>query len=304
MEKVVLEVSNLNKHYTKGNKVVDNISFSVERGDIFGFLGPNGAGKTTTIRMILGLLKADSGEVFICGKSVNKDFYDAISNVGALVEGPAFYEYLSAKENLNIFAHYSGNVSKEHIEEVLQLVGLYERKDEKVKNYSLGMKQRLGIAQTLLNKPKLIILDEPTNGLDPDGITEMRKLLIKLSREKGITIFVSSHILAEVQELCNKILIINKGRKVIIGDTKELLSNNESTYIIESKNKSLLMSAMKKIKGVEVINSEKCMFNLGENNPEEILSQLVSQKLSVSSFEKYSVKLEDLYFSVMGDEEK
>lgn len=303
MEQIILDVKNIEKKYKNERKTVDNISFSVKKGDIFGFLGPNGAGKTTTIRIILGLLKADKGEVYICGKSVSKNFYNAISKVGALVEGPAFYEHLSAEKNLEIFGYYSGGVSQSKIKEVLQLLGLYERRRDKVRTYSLGMKQRLGIAQALLNNPELIILDEPTNGLDPDGINDIRNLLLRLAKEKKITIFISSHILSEIQELCNKILIINNGKMIMMGNTKELLCNNDSIYIIESKDKEKLLKIINSIDGVTVIDINKNKFDLGRNKPEEILNKIMKQKIAVIVFEKYKLKLEDFYFNVVrGDQ--
>ena len=188
---IVLDVSNLTKKY--GDRVaVDNVSFQVFEGEIFGLIGPNGAGKTTIIRMITGLAKPTTGSVFICGKNIAKDFEKAISNVGGIIENPELYSYMSGMDNLKFYASLYPNVTKEKIREVVSLVGMEKRIYDKVRTYSLGMKQRVGIAQALLNNPKLLILDEPTNGLDPNGIKEMRSFLKNLSAQKKISILVSN----------------------------------------------------------------------------------------------------------------
>ena len=211
MSKIVLKVRNLTKKF--GTRVaVNNISFEVYEGEIFGFLGPNGAGKTTAIRMITGLARPTNGDVYICDKSIKTNFERAIINVGGIIENPSMYNNFSGMENLKYFAGLYKGITKERIDEVVKIVGLEDRIHDKVKNYSLGMKQRIGIAQALLHSPKLLILDEPTNGLDPNGIIDMRNFLKKLATEEGIAILVSSHILAEMELMCDTVGIMNLGR--------------------------------------------------------------------------------------------
>lgn len=297
MNAVVLEVKNLEKSFGK-TKVVNNISFNVEKGDIFGFLGENGAGKTTTIRMILGLLKIDNGDVFINGKSIKNNFYSAVSKVGALVEGPAFYDYMTAKENLEAFGAYSGGVKKEKIDYLIDLVGLNGRENDKVKEYSLGMKQRLGIAQALLNDPELIILDEPINGLDPKGIKEIRNLMFDLS-SKGITILISSHILGEIQHTCNKVIIINKGKQVVSGFTQDLLDKT-NMYDIEGTDKDKLVNTLKEIDNITIQNVDDVVrVKISDNLlPEDLLNMIiVNNKIRV--FSPVKVSLEDYFFNTL-----
>ena len=219
-QKVVLSVEGLTKIYGDRH-AVDNISFAILEGQIFGFLGANGAGKSTTIKMLTGLTSISSGNAYIYGYSVKTDFERAISNVGAIIEIPQFYPYLSGYNNLKFFAKLSENkIEDERIMEVANLVGLGQRIKDKVSNYSLGMKQRLGVAQALLHRPKILILDEPTNGLDANGIREFRMLLKTLAFKENIGILISSHILGEMENLCDNIAIIDKG-KIIAFKTLE-----------------------------------------------------------------------------------
>jgi ABC-2 type transport system ATP-binding protein len=201
---------------------VDGVNFSVKRGDIFGFLGPNGAGKSTTIRMLLGLIHPSAGRVAIGGHDLSTQRILALRKVGAFVEHPSFYQFLSGRENLEIFAGLSGGVSADEFERIITLVGLKGRENEQVQVYSHGMRQRLGIAACLLPMPEVLVLDEPTDGLDPHGIHETRELIKKLSREEGLTIFLSSHLLGEVENLCNRIAILEKGKIILQGDLTQL----------------------------------------------------------------------------------
>ena len=203
-------------------KAVDDLSFSVQRGDIFGFLGPNGAGKSTTIRMILGLIHPTAGHVEVGGCDVQLDGRRALCKVGAFVEAPSFYPFLSGRKNLEIFSGLSGGVPRAEMDRVIELVGLKGREEDLVKVYSHGMKQRLGLAACLLPKPELLVLDEPTDGLDPHGIRNTRELIIRLAREEQITIFLSSHLLSEVENLCNRIAILDRGRVILHGELAEL----------------------------------------------------------------------------------
>jgi ABC-type multidrug transport system ATPase subunit len=221
---MLLETHNLTKSF-RGRKIVENLNLKVMKGDIYGFLGRNGQGKTTTIRMITGLIFPDSGDVMINGYNLKTDFKRAISQIGAIVEAPTFYDYLSGYENLLLMANLVPGLNKSRIDEVLEIVRLTNRAKDKVKTYSLGMKQRLGIANALLNNPQLIILDEPTNGLDPQGMKEIKEMIAQLSSEKNITFFISSHLLHEMQQLCNRIGIINDGKLLVEGNVKELVGN-------------------------------------------------------------------------------
>lgn len=206
----VLSVNNITK--TFGSRTaVNNVSFEIKRGEIYGLIGQNGAGKTTIIRTITGLCKPTSGTVYICGQNVQNHFQKAIINVGAIIENPELYSYMSGMDNLKYFASLYPNISINKINEIVSLMGMQNRINDKVKNYSLGMKQRVGIAQALLHDPKLLILDEPTNGLDPNGIKEMRILLKRLAKEKGIAILISSHILSEMELICDRVGIIDNG---------------------------------------------------------------------------------------------
>ena len=203
---------------------MDNLDFELGEGEIFGFLGPNGAGKSTTIRMMLALIKPDAGDIEIFGKSILSFRNMALNGVGALIEEPAFYKNLSAKRNLHMLADLE-NIPGKRIHEVLEIVGLSDRGEDKVKTYSHGMKQRLGIAQALLSSPELLILDEPTTGLDPHGMKEVRELIKNLALE-GITIFLSSHLLHEVEQVCTSMAIINQGKMVTMGKVDELLGEH------------------------------------------------------------------------------
>ncbi|HEV7747487.1 MAG TPA: ABC transporter ATP-binding protein [Pyrinomonadaceae bacterium] len=223
MSEPVLKTESLTKRYGR-HVAVDNLKLSVERGDIFGFLGQNGAGKSTVIRMSLGLIRPTAGRVELFGHDMARHPLRALGRVGAIVEAPAFYENFSGYANLRMLAALSGGAKRKQIEETLELVGLLERAQDPVRAYSHGMRQRLGIAQALLPRPEFIILDEPTDGLDPQGIHEIRLLLPRLRDELGLTIMLSSHLLAEVERVCNRIAIIDKGRLLYQGAIGNLLT--------------------------------------------------------------------------------
>ena len=239
-EEKIIEVNNLSKQF-KGLKAVDKLNLNVYRGDVFGFLGPNGAGKSTTIRMILSLITPTSGTIKLFGSSLRNNRKNLLSKIGAIVEKPDFYGYLSAYKNLEILGKLSNiDVTSKRIMEVLELVGLEKRSGSKVKTFSHGMKQRLGIAQALLHNPELIILDEPTTGLDPQGMKEIRDLIIYLSKNENKTIFLSSHILYEVELVANRMIIIDKGSAKVEGKVNELLNANKLkvTFEVENINKA------------------------------------------------------------------
>lgn len=207
----VVEVRQLTKRIRHRN-IVDQISFDLFPGEVFGFLGPNGAGKTTTIRMMVGLIGMSEGDVAIHGHSIRSSFREAIRHVGAIIENPELYKHLTGMQNLKQFARMVEGIPQSRIDQIVQLVGLTARIHDKVKTYSLGMRQRLGIAQALLHKPAVLILDEPTNGLDPAGIREMRLLVRKLAAEEGIAVMVSSHLLAEMEQMCDRFGVVTDGR--------------------------------------------------------------------------------------------
>lgn len=224
----VIDVNNLSKSFGKVN-VVNRLSFHVLAGDVYGFLGPNGAGKSTTLRMLVSLIKPDSGDISIIGKDLHKNRPEIMRSCGVLIERPDFYKYLNAIDNLKVISNSGGvSVSRRRIHEVIEMVGLTGHEHKKVKTYSQGMKQRLGIAQALLHNPDLLLLDEPSNGLDPQGIREMRELIVSLNKDHSKTILLSSHLLYEIELMANRMLIINKGASVVEGDVFELL--NQGIY--------------------------------------------------------------------------
>lgn len=223
MANTILEIKNLSKSFGK-RKVIDNISLEVKEGEVYGFLGPNGSGKTTTIKMILRLIDNDGGEIKVNGYDTKKQFEKAMEYIGAIVENPDMYKYMTGRDNLKLHARIR-NVDSKRIDEVLDLVGLKDRADEKVGKYSLGMKQRLGLALTLLHKPKILVLDEPTNGLDPAGIKQLRDILKEIAHNDGVAVFVSSHILSEMQLMCDKVAVLDNGKIV---KTEEITNDEES----------------------------------------------------------------------------
>ena len=296
----IIEVRGLTKKF-KDIMAVNNLDLNVYEGDVFGFLGPNGAGKSTTIRMLLTLIKPTAGTIKIFDKPLNQNREDILRNIGAIVEKPDFYLYLSAYKNLEIFGKLSGaDTSKKRIMEMLELVGLEKRYKSKVKTYSHGMKQRLGIAQALIHNPKLIILDEPTTGLDPQGIKEIRDLILMLSKEQHKTILLSSHILKEVEIIANRMIIINKGTTQIEGKVQDLLSKdslstefevddieksvqllnsfNNSVTLKEKRNNSLILETEKEL--IPVLN--KLFVENGIN---------VSSIVQSRSLEEYFLKI-------------
>lgn len=222
-----IEVRNLAKRF--GNfEAVKDVSFTVRKGDVFGFLGPNGAGKSTTIRCLLSLIRPNAGSIRLFGKDLQNERSAILSNVGSIIEKPDFYKYMSARKNLEVFARISGaDVDASDIQKMLEFVGLGDRGAHKVSGFSHGMKQRLGIAQTLLHDPDLIVLDEPTTGLDPQGIVEVRNLILRLKNEQHKTILLSSHQLSEIELIANRMVIINKGTSIIEGEVSELLNSGE-----------------------------------------------------------------------------
>lgn len=268
---------------------VDKLSFNVYKGDIFGFLGPNGAGKSTSIRMALSLIKPTSGKINLFGSDILNDREKTLSKVGALIEKPDFYSYLSAQKNLEILGEISAVQGlKAKIDEVLDLVGLTSRRNSKVKTFSQGMKQRLGIAQTLLHDPKLIILDEPANGLDPQGQVDMRELIVRINKERGITVIISSHILNEVEQICNRMVIINKGKSVVEGDVSELLTGSRMkvSYVTDDNEQTLALLSNSEFKdNINGIEKEKLTLLMEHENIPKLNDFLSKEGVKVYSIE-------------------
>lgn len=296
----VIEVRGLTKKF--GNlTAVNNLDLNVYRGDVFGFLGPNGAGKSTTIRMLLSLIKPTSGEMKIFGKSIYKDRKEIFSKIGAIVEKPDFYLYLSAYKNLEILGKLSGtDVSKKKLMSMLELVGLDKRYKSKVKTFSHGMKQRLGIAQALLHDPELIILDEPTTGLDPQGMKEIRDLIIYLSREKGKTIFLSSHILREVELISTRMIIINRGTTQVEGTVDELLKTDKIkvTFEIDRIEDALrLVNESSWQNSFKSTSKNEINFELTKNEIAELNKYLIEKGFAVSAIVPVR-SLEDFFLKI------
>ncbi|MCL4516209.1 MAG: ABC transporter ATP-binding protein [Firmicutes bacterium] len=251
----VLRAKGLTKVF-KRRRAVDGLDLEVSRGEVFGFLGPNGAGKTTTIRMLLGLIRPSSGAAELLGHNVATHHKEALQKVGAVVETPCFYKHLSGRENLEIFARLSGGAGHQRIEEVLELVGLGGRAGDKVRTYSHGMRQRLGIAQALLPAPELVILDEPTDGLDPRGMKEIRDLVARLARTEEITIFLSSHLLHEVEQLCDRVAIVDHGKTVAAGKVEELLKQSPNVVRLRLEPQGDAGKFLRKIPGVAAVEED------------------------------------------------
>ena len=282
----IIEVNNLSKQF-KDVKAVDNLDLNVYKGDVFGFLGPNGAGKSTTIRMLLSLISPSEGNIKLFDKSLKQNRLKILSRIGAIVEKPDFYGYLSAYKNLEILGRLSHtDVSNKRIMEVLELVGLDKRYKSKVKTFSHGMKQRLGIAQALIHDPDLIILDEPTTGLDPQGMKEIRELIIYLSKEKEKTIFLSSHILYEVELVANRMIIINKGSKIVEGTVSDLLNSNKLKVTFEVDNDEKAKQLISNTKWIDNLDSAfqgKMIFNIKDDEVASLNKYLVENEIAVSA---------------------
>lgn len=301
MAKFVLEVDNLTKVF-KNRVAVDNVSFEIIKGEIFGLIGPNGAGKTTIIRMLTGLAEPTSGEIYIDGISLRKHFEKAIAKLGGIIETPELYSYMTGMENLKFFASLYPNITKEKIDEIVKLVGMEKRIYDKVRTYSLGMKQRIGIAQALLHDPKLLILDEPTNGLDPNGIKDMRKFLIGLARKKNISILVSSHILSEMEQLCDTVAIIDGGKILEVKTLEQIKRGLQDTQKLCVKcdypnyaGKLVILKYHIPI----TLAGKTIMFNMDDSRIPEVTAMLMKEGIQIFGVNTITKSLEDVFTEML-----
>ena len=301
MSEEVIKVEKLAKNFGSFEAVRD-VSFTVNKGDVFGFLGPNGAGKSTTIRCLLSLIRLNAGTIQMFGKSYATHRYEILSKIGSIIEKPDFYNYLSAQKNLEIFARISGaTVSTKEIHEMLEFVGLGGRGKDKTKGFSHGMKQRLGIAQTLLHKPELIILDEPTTGLDPQGIIEIRNLILRLKNEQNKTILLSSHQLSEIELIANRMVIITKGKSLVEGDVQELLNAQELTVRLELSdvNKAISLIQQHFVNAdITRINETEISLSLERQEVPQLNKMLGDNQILVYALEPKR-KLEDFFIKIV-----
>jgi len=295
MSDLALETRDLTKRFGS-RTAVDRLSLRVERGDIYGFLGPNGAGKSTTLRMLLGLVRPTSGVVRFPLPAGTWEYLRARSRVGAIIETPAFYENISGRRNLQLLASLSGGVKKKRVEEVLEIVELGDRARDPVKVYSYGMRQRLGIAQALLPTPELIILDEPTNGLDPQGIQETRKLIRRLRDDMRLTVLLSSHLLTEIEQLCNRVGIIHEGRLLYEGGPEALVTPSK-VYRVRVDDLSTAFELLTTLSGVTVSRNGDSVLRIAANEESiaAVNALLVSKQIKVYELSPAQESLEEAF---------
>ena len=297
-----LKIDQLSKVIGK-KTIIDNISLEVQPGEVFGFLGPNGAGKTTTIRMIVGLIKPTKGTVSICGYNVERQFVQAMNQIGAIVENPELYKFLSGRENLEVFARMLPGVDAKRIQEVIDLVDLTARIDDKVKTYSLGMRQRLGIAQAMLNNPRVLILDEPTNGLDPMGIRDLRLFIRRLVEETGLSVLVSSHILAEIELLADRVAIMSRGKIVKVGTVQALVDELASTIDLHIDNSFEVLPIVQGFEGIDqadIVDERTIRISMNVEESARLNRYLMERGVDVYGLERRVQTLEDLFITLTG----
>ena len=302
MSDLALETQDLTKRFGS-RTAVDRLSLRVERGDIYGFLGPNGAGKSTTLRMLLGLVRPTSGVVRFPLPAGTWEYLRARSRVGAIIETPAFYENISGRRNLQLLASLSGGVKKKRVEEVLEIVELSDRARDPVKVYSYGMRQRLGIAQALLPTPELIILDEPTNGLDPQGIQETRKLIRRLRDDMRLTVLLSSHLLTEIEQLCNRVGIIHEGRLLYEGGPEALVTPSK-VYRVRVDDLSTAFELLTTLSGVTVSRNGDSVLRIDANDESiaAVNALLVSKQIKVYELSPAQESLEEAFLRLTKDQ--
>lgn len=290
----------------RGRNIVDHLSFDIPAGEVFGFLGPNGAGKTTTIRMMVGLIKISQGDILIKGHSITKDFIEAIRNVGAIIENPDLYRYLTGYQNLKHYARMVPGVSKARINEMVEIVGLKDRIHDKVKTYSLGMRQRLGIAQALLHRPPLLILDEPTNGLDPAGIHELRNYLKRLAHEEGVAVFVSSHLLSEMELMCDRVGVLQNGKLVSIQSIKDFVHKGGASRVCvtvepaQTEQAKRLIASLNKT-ALPAENPGQLLIQMNKDEIPAVNKLLMNAGIQVYSIQMQDQTLEDRFLEITED---
>jgi len=303
LAETAMELNSLTKKIGS-KKIIKDLDFEIHKGEVFGFLGPNGAGKTTTIRMMVGLMGITGGDVRILGKSVKSNFKDAIREVGAIVENPEMYPFMTGMQNLKHFARMSPGVTKERISQVIRLVGLENAIKTKVGRYSLGMRQRLGIAQALLHDPSVLILDEPTNGLDPAGIREIRKYIRKLAEEENVAVIISSHLLSEIELMCDRIGVIKNGELIGIQSVHEQQTEEDPVreVRVEADPSDSAIQVLKVHHGIEAGEDQGFLtFSAKKSLMPSIVTSLVSADVLVYQVEVSSASLEDKFFDLIGE---
>ncbi|CBZ05221.1 ABC transporter ATP-binding protein [Clostridium botulinum] len=301
----VLDVKNISKKRGK-TPILKDVNFSIEKGQICGFVGRNGAGKTTLMKIITSMLFPDEGEIIICGKNLKTKREEALKNIGAVIETPEMYGYLTGRQNLNYMASMLKDVTKDDIEEAIRYSNLGDKIDEKVKKYSLGMKQRLGLAQALIGDISLLILDEPTNGLDPLGVVELENTINTLAKEKGVSVFISSHILSEIESICTKVVFIDNGKIINIQKMdEESQVNNIKNMFINTNLPEKAAEIIKSIPDIELLKVEKngvsVLVNTDICDITKILITLHNEGVNVEGFSEVKEKLEDKFIKIMGD---
>ena len=299
MNEEVLLVNNVHKTIA-GTEIIKGISFSIKAGEVLGFLGPNGSGKSTTLRMIVGLSKPTEGEIKICGHSIVKDYVNAMKNVGCIIEGPDLYNYMTGWDNLEMLAVMNKNITKKDIMNAARIVGMEKHLKEKVGTYSLGMKQRMGVAQAIMNKPKLLILDEPTNGLDPSGINEFRSLINRFAKEENMAVLISSHLMSEIELICDNVSIIKNGEILKNAVVEELLSTQEVFWILDDNKKG--KNILSDVWGISSkIEDDKLVASMDKSIISEINASFIAEGLKLQYVDNKHKTLEDLFLNITED---
>ncbi|MFP7487738.1 ABC transporter ATP-binding protein [Priestia filamentosa] len=298
----ILKVTGITKTYHQ-RKAVDNLTFSIKRGEIVGLVGPNGAGKTSLMRMIMGLVPNYQGEIVL--HTDHKKKKEKQKMIGCVIESPSFYPSLTGLDNLKYFAEISGGYDKNDVDHIVNLLGLQKAIHKKVKHYSLGMRQRLGIAQALLNNPEFLILDEPTNGLDPSGVYETRELIKKIVKERNISVLISSHILSEIEAICDRVILIKKGRLIKDLDLRTKDKTEFSTFIIQSVEVEPLVHVLQGDHSAEILNIENSLVKMKypRSNIENLIRTLVHKDIRFHGIFEEKVSLEKQFFEVLGGNE-
>lgn len=304
MDDKILEIKNISKR--RGTKqVLDNVSFSILRGEIFGLVGKNGAGKTTLIKVITSMLSPDEGQIIVCGKDLRTEREEALRNIGSVVETPIMYEYMTGRQNLNYTASLLDNITEDEIEKAIQCSKLGDKIDEKVKKYSLGMKQRLGLAQALMGNISLLILDEPTNGLDPIGVIDLNNTINTLVKEKNVSVFISSHVLSEIENICTMVVFIDSGKIINIQKIDDKFNNNIKNMFIKTNSPKKSSKIVRDLNCAKIIKIKKdgILISMTDKSDDifNLLKILHEAKISVEGFFEIKPDLEHRFVEMMGD---